>query len=149
MSIVHPVFINWKKKEELFLHDNAIIRNAYITEADVETIGHCGVGASLVLGYESEGSVCGYFWPTRNDVQWLGYIIKAVFETVLGEKKDDSVKFSSLVGHPIRVVTTGMSCDGIGNFIEDKWLFASDINEWIENEIDMNNRKNRTGDEEK
>jgi len=140
MGITHPVFIPLKKREDIALHDKAIVRNAYITEADIETLGHGCICASLVLGYESEGGVCGRFWATRNDVRWLGYIAQAIFNTVLAERSDDSVKFSSLVGYPIRVISTGMSCGGIGNFIKDKWLLESDINEWIEEEADMENK---------
>lgn len=112
------------------------IRNAMITKADVTLVRHYYNLISLSLAFQAD-AICGMFMPTYNSTGCIGHVIRGVFNTVLGEwdKGDDSLAFSSLKGRPIRIVSTGMVCVGIGNFMSDKWLLEQNVNAYVGNGV--------------
>ena len=124
-------FIPVVKKEELNLDNTTEITNGTIESADISIAGHFGNIVCLSLQISSEGGCGGCFLPMRAYTKHIGYVVKAVFETIC-ESTDDIVPFSSLIGKPIRVISKGSSYVGIGHFMKDRWLTEENVTKWIE-----------------
>ena len=124
-------FLDFVKKDSFIpAHPEWKIFNGIITRAGTDVIGHFGNIVTLDLAVEAENGWCGCFMPTYNLTLHIGYIIKALMET-LDENDDNPKSFSSLVGKPCRVISSMPSFVGIGHFIKDRWLIEPQVQEWM------------------
>ena len=105
------------------------IENATIARADVNIIGH--FGNCIALDFELNGcNWVGRFMSHRNFTSCIGFVCKAIFETI-AEVSDDGISFSELKGVPCRAIVKDSEIVGIGNFIKDRWLLQSAVQKWV------------------
>ena len=129
-----PAFIPIVTRNDFTLKDVTIL-NGIVSCADIEIIGHYGNVVSLKLGLDMSNGMRGFFMPYYNHTKHIGFIVKALDETLL-EPHDDNVAFSALEDTPCRVIEVGNKIVGIGNFMKDRWLLEDEVTKWIKGDED-------------
>ena len=130
MSDSKTTYIPILQGTDFTICDNATILNGIVTLADINVIGHFGNVVALALCLDMQNGASCFFMPNYNHTKHIGFIVKAIVET-LRESDDDGICFSSLKGTPCRVIEKENTIVGIGNFLKDRWLLESKVTKWI------------------
>ena len=127
--------------KKLELKSTETICNGVILSADIAAAGHFGNVVSLSIEVKSSEGWCCMFLPGYNHTKYIGFIVKALIDTIK-DTTDDNTLLGSLKGCPVRLISNGNRLVGMGHYLNDKWLHEDAIIEWIK-------KNNPEGGEEK
>ena len=120
------ITIESQKKVNLNLPKDTETLNGVIVQAGVDIAGHFGNCVGLRLEIQTEDGWTQSFMAGYNLTPCIGYIVKAVWET-LTDGSDDTLSFSRLDGKPCRVLVSDNKVTGIGAFMTDRWLTVEQV----------------------